>query len=83
MSGGRGRPVMLTQGERRLLVEACEKAIESLEVCVGPRGPLPVGPVREAIRVLSLRIRQYRRLIRELANPGPAVESPADSQEGV
>lgn len=77
MSADRGRPVMLTQGERRLLVNLCEREIFSLEQALAPLAAhVHRGPVREDVRVGRLRIRQYRRLILELNNPGPSPAPP-------
>jgi hypothetical protein len=68
VSFGLGKPAMLTDGDRRLLIELCEKRIESLESTIPP---LDVAMSRDEIagdlRLIRFRIRYYRRLILKLS----------------
>lgn len=70
MSGEYGKPVHLTKGERKLIVLACEEAIQAwqrAELRIIEEGD------KDAARVCRMRQRQYRRIILEChwADPDP------------
>ena len=66
MSNERGKPIYLTNGERRLVIEACNAAIKTWEAIMEAAEPVHEEMSNKAIG--TLRRRQYRRIIRECAD---------------
>lgn len=67
MSEGKGKPVFLTNGERRLLLRLVESTIEALD-----ESPVEASD-KQAAWLNNLRQRQFRRIALELrlARPEP------------
>lgn len=69
MSDTNGKPIHLTNGERKLVIEACTAAIESwIE-------KEKKGADSEAVNFYRARQRQYRRIIKECVVADPVAKS--------
>lgn len=68
MSGERGKPIYLTNGERQLVIAACEAAITVW-------AEVQADTNKERAHVGRLRCKQYQRIIRECIQADPQPKS--------